>query len=178
MAGERVKLRIRDSIPSEETIANRKRGDILHRALSLVRDLNDRERVGTLVKRAIILEGERPEAWNAEELRGELEAVLEAEWAEKVFPNQGESLKEQAILLPEEPGVTGVTVRPDRMVRLEGKVMVVDYKSKRPSSEEVLQRYKEQVRRYLEAAKEALGAEEAEGYLLFIADNVLEKVEE
>ena len=175
MAGERVKLRIRDSIPLEETIASRKRGDILHRALSLVRDLNDRERAGTLVRKAIILEGERPEAWNAEELRRELEAVLEAEWAKKVFPNQGESLTEQAILLPEEPGVT---VRPDRMVCLEGKVMVVDYKSKRPSSEKLLQRYKEQVRRYLEAAKEALGAEEVEGYLLFIADNVLEKVEE
>jgi ATP-dependent exoDNAse (exonuclease V) beta subunit len=55
----------------------------------------------------------------------------------------------------------------DRLVVMDEKVVVVDYKSHHPA-EKVLEEYKKQVEFYTEIAKKLFGKELAEGYLLFL----------
>jgi len=66
-------------------------------------------------------------------------------------------LNETSILLP-----NGNLVRPDRVVFLEGKVVVIDYKTGDPHAS-----HKEQIDQYCEAIR-AMGYEEVEGRILYI----------
>jgi len=163
--GSGVKLRIRGATPSEERIEARKRGDILHRALSFVRTAEDRGNLELLVKRAVVLEGESLRAWNIPELVKDLEKVLDSSELEWIFSGEAEVFTEQEILWPE--GEVRVVI-PDRVLRFEDRIVVVDYKSSRPENEQVLQGYREQVRFYTKVVGKAFRAPTVEGYLLFL----------
>ncbi len=174
MSGPKFKLKIRGSTPSPDRVEAMKRGDILHRALSLL-ETTGCEDWEKLVRRAIILEGESPRAWDT----GELAAILESmfiEHGEMLVPEGARVFREQPILLPPETGNERVAI-PDLVVVKENQAVVVDYKSKKPESEDTLNAYRNQVNLYLEVVKEAFGVKEAEGYLLFLTpEPLLEKV--
>ncbi len=168
MLVRRVKLRIRGSTPSTHRISKRVRGNILHRALSFVRTREDLDRIETLVKKAILLEGEKPRAWDLHELAQDIREAIEMEEAKPFFGPKAEVYCETPILLPTDFEGDERMVIPDRLLISANKVLVVDYKSEEPSDAKILKRYENQVKRYAEVAKAAFGKEHAEGYLLFL----------
>ena len=73
------------------------------------------------------------------------------------FAPQVKVLNETSILFP-----NGNLLRPDRVVFLEGKVVVIDYKTGEPNAS-----HKEQVDQYCEAIRK-MGYEHVEGVVLYI----------
>ncbi len=163
MHRRRVKLKIRGATPSESGITKRIKGNILHRALSLIKSRKDLVNLDGLVKKAILLEGENPKAWDIQELAHHLKKAVEMDEVEPFFDLESEVYCETPIVLPNDAEEHRGKVVPDRLLVTRDKVVVLDYKSGEPNKE-----YHAQVRRYAEAAKSAFGKEEAEGYLLFL----------
>lgn len=161
--------------PYEDSLRKRRRGEILHLALSFVKTREDLPRLGTFVKRALALLGEKYSAWNLEEdLIRPLEEVLSHDGTELFFsPEAKEVFCERSILLPAKEGKREV-FRPDRMIVFEDRVVVVDFKSEEPAPS-LLEDYRAQVKNYAELARELFGPP-AEGYLLFLAGPRVEKV--
>ncbi len=163
MHRRRVELKIRGAAPSESGITKRIKGNILHRALSFIKSREDLDKIEMLVKKAILLEGENPKAWDIQELAQHLKKAVEMDEVEPFFDPEAEAYCETPIILPGDSEGAGGKMVPDRLLVTRDKVVVLDYKSGEPNKE-----YHAQVRRYAEAAKSAFGKEEAEGYLLFL----------
>lgn len=161
--------------PYEDSLRKRRRGEILHLALSFVKTREDLPRLGTFVKRALVLLGEKYAAWNLkEDLIRPLEEVLSHDEAELFFsPAAKEIFCERSIIPPAREGKREV-FRPDRMVLFEDRVVVVDFKSEEPAPS-LLEDYRAQVKNYAGLARELFGLP-AEGYLLFLAGPRVEKV--
>lgn len=162
---------------SEDGIRKRRRGEILHLALSFVKTTEDIPKLSTYVKRALVLLGEKYSSWDLEvELVCPLKEVLLLPEAELFFsPKAREIFRERSILLPGKEGSGKQVFRPDRMVLFEDRVVVVDFKSEVPASASLHDEYRNQVKNYVQLAQSLFGLP-AEGYLLFIAGPKVKKV--
>jgi len=162
---------------SEEGFRRRRRGEILHLALSFVKTAEDLPRLTTYVKKALVLLGEKFSSWDltAEFVRP-LEHLFSLPEARIFFtPAAKEIFRERSILLPWKEANGKQVLRPDRMVLFEDRVVVVDFKSELSTSADVHDEYREQVKNYAQIAERLFGLP-AEGYLLFILTPKVEKV--
>ena len=162
---------------SEEGFRRRRRGEILHLALSFVKTAEDLPRLSTYVKQALVLLGEKFSSWNlTAEFVHPLEKLFSLPQARLFFSQAAKEIfRERSILLPWKEGNGKQVLRPDRMVLFKDRVVVVDFKSELPSSADVHGEYRKQVKTYAQIAEHLFGLP-AEGYLLFILTPKVEKV--
>ena len=158
---------------SKDGFRKRRRGEVLHLALSYVRTVEDILLLNTYVRRALALLGEKPSFWNLEEdFVKPLERLFSLEKTQLLFSPEAKGVYcERSILMPQSKQV----LRPDRMVLFEDQVLVVDFKSEEPSSEEIYEEYCQQVKNYTEVAG-SLFRLPARGYLLFVLTPKVEEI--
>ena len=140
-------------------------GVVLHRALSMVRSLDDLEDAELLVREAMLLTGDY--AWNAGKLARMLKRLLKVEGIEELFP------KGEVFLEREFTDGAGKVVKPDRVTVCGNRVVVVDYKSR--FFKEAVEDYVGQVREYCEVLEGVFG-KKAVGFLLYIISPRIERV--
>ena len=149
----------------------RRWGMLLHTALLLLEG-TDEDDVKVAVNRAFCLLLERRDESKIARAVEEIKGVLSVSGIEIIFPKEkGRILAERSFLDDD-----GNILRPDRVVVYPGKAVVVDFKSQRPSSGEILEKYKNQVKNYVRIVSKVLG-KPVEGYLLFIKEAHLEMVD-
>ena len=175
-----INVRIKNSSEvhvSEERFRARRRGEILHLALSFVRSVDDVSHLNTHVIQAMAIMGEKPSRWNLEnDFIRPLKRVFSLPEVEKLFsPKAKEVLNERSILLPSKGDDGGRVLRPDRMVLFDDRVLVVDFKSEIPGDAGAYDEYRRQVKAYTKVVR-LLFSLPAEGYLLFIVTPKAEKV--
>ena len=138
--------------------SRRIRGNVLHNILSMVRVPED---LPSAV-RAAVLSGELPESLGEEALeflKERIASVAGRGW----FSPQAEIRLEETVI-----STDGEAPRPDRVViHPDGKVDVVDYKFGKEESG-----YLTQVREYVDLYRR-MGFEKVEGYLWYLADNLI-----
>ena len=138
--------------------SRRIRGNVLHNILSMVRVPED---LPSAV-RAAVLSGELPESLGEEALeflKERIASVAGRGW----FSSRAQIRLEETVL-----STDGEAPRPDRVViHPDGKVDVVDYKFGKEESG-----YLAQVREYVDLYRR-MGFEKVEGYLWYLADNLI-----
>ena len=138
--------------------SRRIRGNVLHNILSMVRVPED---LPSAV-RAAVLSGELPESLGEEALeflKERIASVAGRGW----FSSRAQIRLEETVL-----STDGEAPRPDRVViHPDGKVDVVDYKFGKEESG-----YLTQVREYVDLYRR-MGFEKVEGYLWYLADNLI-----
>ncbi len=151
-----------------EGLDARKKGEVIHLALSFVDTVEDFGRVDLFVKRAVSILGWGTEPWDLEEeFVCPIKRALSLPEALPFFSKDARLvLKERDFLFPN-PGSEPIVLRPDRVVVYGKKALVVDYKMSPPTSKEVKDLYRDQVRRYMEVVERTFGLP-VEGYLFYI----------
>ncbi|MBQ7273680.1 MAG: UvrD-helicase domain-containing protein [Bacteroidales bacterium] len=138
--------------------SRRIRGNVLHNILSMVRVPED---LPSAV-RAAVLSGELPESLSEEALeflKERIASVAGRGW----FSSRAQIRLEETVI-----STDGEAPRPDRVViHPDGKVDVVDYKFGKEES-----KYLTQVREYVDLYRR-MGFEKVEGYLWYLADNLI-----
>ncbi len=153
----------------KNSLEQRKRGTILHLALSMVDRKSGIDNFKKLIEKALVIKGEKPQEWNCDELAKMLERAVDTFF----FSDDAiEIYKEREILIPMGKGFE--VLRPDRIVFFRDKVVIVDFKISRPT-QEVGKIYRDQVIKYTKAIK-SLTNKPAKGYLLYIEEAVYEEV--
>ncbi len=150
----------------------RRWGVLLHTALLLLEGTNEKA-VRSAVCRAFCVLGEKRDEKKISEAVEEIKRVLSIKGVEVIFPQKDGQVFAERSFLDEE----GNVLRPDRVVVYPEKVVIVDFKVRRPLSARILEEYRRQVKSYMDVVSKALGRS-AEGYLLFIEEGRLERVEE
>ncbi len=160
---------------TEEIIRKRRRGDVLHLALSYVTVRDDFVRIEDYVKRALSQLLERPSNWNLkDDFITPLEKVSGIKEAEIFFPD---TLDDNVRVLTERSFLSGEkTLRPDRVVLYPDRAVIVDYKAHMPDEGAILTDYSAQVKEYMDIVKSVFSVD-VEGYLLFIEPLKVEEVQ-
>lgn len=172
---EHIKIRHNPDYPlTEEIIRKRRRGDVLHLALSYIVTMGDFKHIEDYVKRALSQLLERPSKWNLkEDFVSPLERISGIKGAEKFFPD---SLDGNIKVLAERSFLSGEkTLRPDRVVIRPDRAVIVDYKAHMPEESGILAGYKTQVSEYMDIVQKVFSVD-VEGYLLFIDTLGVEEV--
>ena len=161
----RGKIRIKSDWEDSEGSSQRRRGTILHKIMEDVATPSD---LGEAVRKAVLsgmldpLTAEREEAF----LSAAIGSVRERGW----FPDDASRIVRERDILSSE----GEVYRPDRVILCPegGRVVIVDYKfgEKNPS-------YARQLKRYMRLYRE-MGYAHPEGYLWYVTDGTVEKVQE
>jgi hypothetical protein len=173
---EHIRIKHNPLFPvTEELIRKRRRGDVLHAALSYITTLKETENIPIYVKRALIKLRENPDTWDIErDFIEPLNGVFKLEGIETFFP---ETLKDGVRVLRERDFLSGTrALRPDRVVLFHRYAVVVDFKVHLPEADEI-NSYMAQVRQYMSLVRGAYGVP-VKGYLLFIEPAIIEKVGE
>ncbi len=183
MRQEKLSVRIThsgDMVFSEELQKKQRRGNILHLAISFIKTLKEINQVKGAVIKAMALLGEKPSLWNIEEeFVNPLKSILKNPECSEIFsPEAEEVLREKSIVLPGTRNeiFENKLVRPDRIVVLKDKIIVVDFKSIDPESSSVLKQQKAQVTNYSRTVGQIFNQKSVEGYLLYILSGNLIKV--
>lgn len=175
---QHLRVRHREGFTLEnltEEWRKRKRGEILHLTLSLIRTWEDFERIPLLVKKALFISGEKLFNWNLEvDFINPLKALVKLPNLKIFFPSSDERVE---ALLRERPLLfKGLTFRPDRIILYSHKAIVVDFKTHQlEGSENLLKDYYRQVKNYTEAVFQIF-KRPSQGFLLFIEEPKIEEV--
>ncbi len=175
----RATIRIRSSDDlgiNIESIRKRRKGEVLHLALSCIKTLEETKFLEKVVLKALSFFGEKPHFWDIEnDFIKPLQKVFKLPQVQKFFsPEVKEIYRERSILALNEKGVFQV-FRPDRIIVFDDQVIVVDFKSERPFSSEILNKYRNQMARYVTIVSKIFNLP-TEGYLLFLLVPQVEKV--
>ncbi len=175
----RATIRIRSSDNIEinvESIRRRRRGEILHLALSCIKSLEETTSLETIVLKALSSFGEKPYFWDIEnDFLRPLQRVFKLPEVQKFFsPDAKEIYRERCILAVDGKGSFQV-FRPDRIIVFDDQVIVVDFKSEIPSSIEIHNKYRDQIARYVRIVSKIFSLP-TQGYLLFLLVPQVEKV--
>ncbi len=149
----------------------RRWGILLHTALLLLEG-TDEEHIKVAVSRAFCILGEKKDEKKEEKALRELKNLLTKEHSDVLFPQKNGKLLAERSFLDER----GNILRPDRVVIYPEKAIVVDFKTRKPVNPKLLEEYKKQIKAYQRTIYQALNRP-TEGYLLFIQESHLEKVE-
>ncbi len=154
----------------------RVRGEILHLSLSFIRDVDDISNIEDFVRRALSMMGEREDNWNVEkQFLKPLKRFFSVDDVKQFFqPEAVEVLTERNLIVPDGGSIR--VLRPDRIVVFRDRVVVVDFKSTRPFSKDVAERYRSQVAEYVNVCRSVFSLP-SEGYLAFIEPPCVEPVE-
>lgn len=153
--------RLANRVFDVETFERKKdHGNKVHYALSMVRT---REDVPTALLR-MKTEG-LIEPTEAEEIQKSLEKILQHPDLKGLFEVESDVLNEREILTPD-----GNMHRPDRVVYLSDRVVILDYKTGIP-----LETHNKQIKRYVNLFKE-MGFERVEALLVYIEKNEVVRV--
>ncbi|MCS7279928.1 MAG: hypothetical protein NZ530_07750 [Thermodesulfobacteriaceae bacterium] len=158
-----------------EELKRRKRGEILHLTLSLVKTWEDFEKISLLVKKAFFISGEKPFNWNLEkDFINPLKALVNLPNLRILFPSSKEKL--ESLFRERDLLFKGLIFRPDRIILYPYKVIVVDFKTHQLEGQSnLLENYQRQVKNYTEAVFQIF-QRPAQGFLLFIEEPKLEEV--
>ena len=139
-------------------------GKLYHYIFSQIRDSNDIKRVLSDVKQRGLVKNEEEYG----KLQKYLNEIMQDKLCKQWFDPQNEVWNECAILLPGKDG--GKSYRPDRVIRREQHIVVIDYKfgHYHPS-------YPGQVKRYKEYISKMYPDCTVDGYLWFVDSNKIEK---
>lgn len=180
MHRDKIRVRVRSNYEFKSLIQEGYnkclKGEIWHLALSFVRDKKDIDKIELFIKKALSLLGERVEKWDIKNnLVTPLKKVFNLKEVDLFFsPHSQQILCEKNIIVPDDKGGFK-EYRPDRVVVFEDKIVVVDFKSEKPSDKNIYNKYVSQVKGYVEELKKLFNAP-VEGYLLFISNPKVEKV--
>ncbi|GEM_PF-4781126 len=175
----RIRLRHTEEIPlTEEEFVKKKRGEILHFALSFITYREDAKNLLCHLKRALAFFGEREELWKIkEDLLPALDQVFSLKESELFFPSLNSQLALFIKVLKEKSFFAGNRIfRPDRVIIYPEKAVVVDFKSHLPD-EEIQKTQVAQVEGYCRIVSRVY-KKPAEGYLLYLQPLTLKKVVE
>ncbi|MCL2738534.1 MAG: UvrD-helicase domain-containing protein [Bacteroidales bacterium] len=118
----RLHTRLADESPEAEITSPRKRGIILHRLLSRIRTHDDID----AAVRALVEEGMvAPDSMEQTEYMRILRKALAQTEASDWFDGSWTVRNEASILLP---AAAGRSVRPDRVMEKDGRILIIDYK--------------------------------------------------
>ena len=140
-------------------------GKLRHKAFSLIKKREDIENaVNTLYNQGLIAnEDEKSDLIDG--LRKALDNPAVQEW----FGKDYKLYNECSILYKTNDGI--VTKRPDRVMMKDDEVIVVDYKFGKPND-----KYHKQVREYMAQIKKLMPQKTVNGYLWYVARNMVEPV--
>ena len=155
----------------------RKKGEILHLALSFIKTKEEAEKLPFYVKKAIFIKGEKPTNWDLEkDFVKPLEKLLSLPDADLFFPKLTKGIK---VLRERSFLSVAKAFRPDRVIIYPEFAVVVDFKTHPPSEEEreIFEIYQKQVYDYTKIVSQVFKCP-VYGYLLFIEPPKVEKVME
>jgi ATP-dependent exoDNAse (exonuclease V) beta subunit len=141
--------------------AKRNYGVVIHRILEKLKGIGELE---ALLQEAYF-DG-RLELDEVNEVKSLLKQLLENPQMQEWFATDEQALTEQAIILP-----GGSSKRPDRILVMEGKAVVIDFKT---GGEK--ENHNTQVREYI-ALVSALTQKPTEGYLVYIESGMIKKID-
>ncbi len=140
-------------------------GKLRHKAFSLLNKKADIENaVNTLYNQGLIATEEEKDNFTAG-LRKALDNPAVQEW----FGGSYTLYNECSILYKTKDGL--VTKRPDRVMKNDNEVIVVDYKFGKPND-----KYHKQVKEYMAQIKKLMPQKTVRGYLWYVAQNTVEQV--
>lgn len=158
-----------------EEIRKKKRGEILHLALSFIKTWEDFEAIPFLVKKALFISGEKPSNWNLEnDFIKPIQGLTKFPELKLFFPPLSEKvelfLKERFLLFD------GLTLRPDRIILYPDRAIVVDFKTHQLEEQKsLLEDFRNQVKTYTKAVFQIF-KKNSQGFLLFIEKPKIEEV--
>jgi len=173
----KIKLRHTEEIPlTEEEFLKKRRGEILHLALSFITYKEDMKDLLSHLRRALAFFGEREELWQIkEDLLPTLESVFSLKESELFFPSLRSPLALFVKILKERSFFAGNRIfRPDRVIIYPEKAVVVDFKS-HLSDKAIQETQTVQVEGYCRIVSRVY-KKPAEGYLLYLQPLILKKV--
>lgn len=153
------------SLPNDET-SMREVGKRVHTLLSRINFRRDCDQAISYCLRRGIITDEPDDKWNVGRIRTMVETMFDTKPMSEWFADDNTILNERSILTQDEHGEFSLK-RPDRVVmRPDGRVIVVDYKSGMNQTKGHVR----QVQDYMVALR-ATGFAQVEGYLWYIATN-------
>ena len=148
-------LPLSNSIPLNDSVP-RKHGIILHQLLSLIYTQNDIEpAINELISSGVIPPTPTEYARYAQIIRDAIAQPQASEW----FDGTWRVRTEASILLP---ASGGHTIRPDRVMEKDGRILIIDYKFGQP-----LPAHQHQMDEYITALTQ-MGVGHVEGYVWYI----------
>jgi ATP-dependent helicase/nuclease subunit A len=149
-------------LSDENQLPKRAYGNLMHRLFQEIKTEHDVEKaVETLILNGFISKDEQSEIMN------EVKAVISQKPYNEWFNGSWQVLNEPGIVVPNEP-----MHRPDRVMKKDGQVLVVDYKFGRRQSDS----YKTQVKEYMNYIQQ-MGETGVQGVVWYVNMNRVENVE-
>ncbi len=171
-----IKIKLTEEVFfTEEEFLRKRKGEILHLALSFITYFEDAQDLLSPLKKAFALLGEREELWDIpQDFLGVLEKVFSLDISKLFFPKKSDanSIK----VLKERSFFAGNNFfRPDRIVIYPEKSVVVEFKSHLPE-EDIRRSYRLQVKGYCRIVSKVY-QKSVESYILYLQPLTIEKVE-
>lgn len=152
----RLKVRLADESPKIESLSPRRRGIILHQLLSRIHTQNDIDTaINELIANGMITANPDEHFQYAQIIRNALAQPEAANW----FDGSWHVRTEASILLP---SMGSHTIRPDRVMERDGRMLIIDYKFGEPHSS-----HQHQMDNYVAALKQ-MGVQQVEGHVWYI----------
>ncbi len=160
---------------TEEEFLRKRKGEILHLALSFMTYFEDSQDLLSPLKKAFALLGEREDMWNvSKDFLNVLKGVFSLDISKLFFPKKSDASSIK--ILKERSFFAGSSLfRPDRVVIYPERSVVVDFKSHLPEEEDIKESYRLQVKGYCKIVSKVY-TRPVEGYILYLQPLRVEKV--
>ncbi len=161
-----------DLIEGHSSAISKRRGRIFHASMYFADGIDDLKDPTTLVKKAMIMLGERECDWSAEkDFSVYISQLTSSPLIEKVFPRQYELiLKERDILLPSSKDSPVSAIRPDRIVITTDEARIIEFKTEKGDSLPV---HKRQVDSYKQIICRLFPDKKLVGYIAYFINSVI-----
>lgn len=156
----RIKTYYEDSDDFEKD--RRLRGNLIHEILSMINTKDDLEGALTQLQDSGQLTAEQVKTFSEE-----IADIFSIEGIDKIFPENAVAFKEKEIIT-----ASGEMLRPDRVLEVDGKIKVIDFKTGKEHDS-----YKDQINEYAKLLSEIYDTKEIEKIILYTSLKKIEVVQ-